>query len=516
MPKAAQPSGLAEEVELKFTIPTAVADRVRQRLPLPAAGRGAQGHKRLTSVYYDTPELDLRQRGISLRVRHVDGRRLQTVKCDTPGAAPIGRLECENEISGDRPDLTCIGETGLRALFDEIDAPARLRPLFATEIDRTIWQLRQDGAAIECALDIGEIRAGGKSTAVHELELELKSGDSDGLFEAADILNRRLALCMEWESKSQRGYALVGGIAPAPPRPVALSRKMATGEAVAAIIAHCIAEIGFFWPLVRRAGDIEDVHQMRVAVRRLRAALSTFRRAIGGGRLDFEEDLRWLQDKLGTARDLDVLRADAIGPLLHGETAEEVAALDATSATARSEAYQDLRAALDSARCTGLWLAVAKWQRALARRPEADGKRDWSVAKYARAELRRRDRKIRKRGRRIAALDEGALHKLRIDAKKLRYAAEFFHDLYPKKRLRKTLKGLKGLQNLLGEINDARSAQRVLDGIYRRRAASNATAIAVAHGAGLVEGAARARVTADRSHLKRQWRLYDKTKRPWS
>jgi triphosphatase len=514
MPKAARSPCLAQEVELKFAIPTAEADQLRRRLPLPTARGRGHARKRLTSIYYDTPELDLRQRGIGLRVRHVDGHRLQTVKCDAPGAGPIGRFECENEITGDRPDLTCIGEAGLRALFDEIDAPARLRPLFTTEIERTTWQLRQDGAAIECALDVGEIRAGGKRAAVHEIELELKSGDADGLFEAADILNRRLALRMEWESKSQRGYALVADVAPAPPRPVTLSRKMTTGDALAVIVAHCIAETGFFWPLVRRAGDVEDVHQMRVAVRRLRAALSTFRRAIGGGRLGFEEDLRWLQDKLGAVRDLDILRADGIAPLLHGETGDEIAALDATSATARSEAYQDLRAALDSTRCTGLWLAVAKWQHALARRSAGDGKRDWPVAKYARAELRRRDRKIRKRGRRIAALDEDALHKLRIDAKKLRYAAEFFHDLYPKKRLRKALKGLKGLQNLLGEINDARSAQRVLDGLYRRQAPVTAT-VAIAHGAGLVEGAARARITTDRGQLKRRWRRYDKTKRPW-
>jgi triphosphatase len=159
MPDAVIPR-LTEEVELKFTVPASQTEVVQQRLPCAKPGAGHKAaRKRLRSVYYDTPDLALRRRGISLRVRHVDGRRLQTVKCD--GAGPAGRLECEHEIAGDHPDLTCVAEAGLQDLFSDIDAPARLRPVFATEIDRTAWQFDHKGASIECALDVGEIRAGG-------------------------------------------------------------------------------------------------------------------------------------------------------------------------------------------------------------------------------------------------------------------------------------------------------------------------------------------------------------------
>jgi inorganic triphosphatase YgiF len=307
----------------------------------------------LHSVYYDTPDLDLRRRGISLRVRHVDGRRLQTVKCDGADAPQLARLECEHEIEGERPDLTCVEETGLQQLFSDVGAPALLQPMFATEIDRTAWQFNHDGAAIECALDMGKIRAGKKSLPVRELELELKSGEVAGLFEAADAISRKFALPLEWESKSQRGYALVAGLAPQPPQRLPLSPKMDVSDAMAAIARDCIAVIAVHAPLVLKRGEIEDVHRMRVGVRRLRAAISTFRRAMGGRRLAFEGDLRWLQDQLGAVRNWDVARADTIAPLLRMRPADEdLAQVDEAGSDARDAAYANLRAALGWSRNT--------------------------------------------------------------------------------------------------------------------------------------------------------------------
>ena len=178
MPDLPNGPKLAEEVELKFAVPPGQVAALRKRSPLPRTNQrhktGRRRRQRLLSVYFDTPDLELRQRGIGLRVRHVDGRRLQTVKCDSP-ASPAGRLECEHEIAGDRPDPTCIEESGLRDYFSDIGAPARLYPVFSTNIDRTAWQFRHRGAAIECALDVGEIRSGDMAIPIHELELELKS-----------------------------------------------------------------------------------------------------------------------------------------------------------------------------------------------------------------------------------------------------------------------------------------------------------------------------------------------------
>jgi triphosphatase len=228
---------------------------------------------------------------------------------------------------------------------------------------------------------------------------------------------------------------------------------MKAGEALAAIAGSCVAQIAAHAPQVRRAGGIEDVHRMRVAVRKLRAALSIFRRAMGGRRLGFEVDLRWLQDKLGAVRDQDVFRNQAVAPLR--DEARDVALVDEAAADERGAAYRDLCAALDSARCTSLWLAIARWLRS----PEAmtGGTLDRPVERCARRELRRRAKKLRKRGRRIDSLDEADLHTLRIGVKKLRYAAEFFRDLFPEKRMKRAIKATTGLQDLLGALNDTRA-----------------------------------------------------------
>jgi triphosphatase len=296
-----------------------------------------------------------------------------------------------------------------------------------------------------------------------------------------------------------------------PPRP-RLKPKMATAEAFAAVAAACLQQIAFHAPRVHRDGGVEDVHRTRVAVRRLRAVLSVFRRAIDGRRLPFEDDLRWLQDKLGAVRDWDVFRARAVQPIEGEHT--DVALVDEAGGMARDYAHLELRIALESARSAALWRSMMRWLRSLARGREQGGKLDRPIAKYARRELRRRDRKLRRRGRRIAALDEEELHTLRIGAKKLRYAAEFFCDLYPEKQLERVLARIKSLQDLLGGLNDARTARTLLDRLEPRRGAGQ-PAIAFAHGDGLVEGAVLMRAKAERARVAREWQRYEKAGKPW-
>lgn len=296
-----------------------------------------------------------------------------------------------------------------------------------------------------------------------------------------------------------------------PPRP-RLKPKMATAEAFAAVAAACLEQIAFHAPRVHQEGGVEDVHRMRVAVRRLRAVLSVFRRAIDGRRLPFEDDLRWLQDKLGAVRDWDVFRAGAVQPI-EGEH-NDVALVDEAGGMARDYAHLELRIALESARSAALWKAMMRWLRGLARGREQGGKLDRPIAKYARRELRRRDRKLRQRGRRIAALDEEELHTLRIGAKKLRYAAEFFCDLYPRKKLQRVLARIKGLQDLLGGLNDARTARTLLGRLEPRRGVGQ-PAIAFAHGDGLIQGAVLMRAKAERARVEREWKRYEKAGKPW-
>src|SRR5690242_2197902 len=96
---------MASEVELKLEVFSDAAGALR----LPWLRRLATGpiqRRKFASVYFDTRKSKLRDHGVSLRVRRVGGKRLQTIKADGDGAAgAFGRREWEAEIDGDEPDL---------------------------------------------------------------------------------------------------------------------------------------------------------------------------------------------------------------------------------------------------------------------------------------------------------------------------------------------------------------------------------------------------------------------------
>jgi CHAD domain-containing protein len=209
-------------------------------------------------------------------------------------------------------------------------------------------------------------------------------------------------------------------------------------------------------PSVRRGDDVEAVHDMRVATRRLRAALRIFERAFGPEADALHAELGWLGRALGEVRDRDVQLAnlkEALGSGDKGEPADQAAAqeiIDAVRAQ-RSVAHQHLIERLDSPRARQLMERLAAF---VAAQPGGE-----SAAEPATSELppliEARVRKVKKAGRH---LDEdsppGSYHQLRIRGKKLRYAVEVSHDLYggPAERYEKQLVAL---QDLLGNHQDA-------------------------------------------------------------
>lgn len=505
---------MANEVEVKLAIRPEDAARFQTRPPpLNGVATGNFAKRRLVSVYFDTPDFDLRHSGVSLRVRRVDGRYVQSVKCE--GSTVLGRFECEDEVAGPGPDAARVADAGIQALFKKVDAPDSLKPVFTTDIQRAAWMLKIDGTTIECALDRGHIRRGRRRLPVSELELELKSGSAGPLFDAATQLSRRAAVRLEWETKGQRGYVLMGHPASSPSSwPPQLSPKMHVREALAAIVDCCLGQIAEAETRLRHGERTEAVNKMRVGVRRLRATLSTFRRALPGeGRLPFERDLRWPQDSLGAARDWDVFSKSGLEPLAQANNGSgDVRPLARATARARARAYEQLRHALATRRYTGLILAIMGWRHALiadsgvAKASEHALQR--SILDYAPRELRRRSRKIRRLGRRLERLHGPELHKLRIHIKKLRYATESFSGLLQRKCTRKPLRRLNKLQDVLGDLNDARTAPRLVDALPGNGAARGRRVPLRAEG--LVKGWMAARAAADRAVIGRRWAKYDK------
>jgi CHAD domain-containing protein len=196
--------------------------------------------------------------------------------------------------------------------------------------------------------------------------------------------------------------------------------------------------------------DPVALHQARVALRRLRSALSLNKALLADSRFPgLCVDLRWLAARLGKARDLDVLIARAGDNFLREQLCK-----------ARAGAYRNAGRALRSVRARTLmidlaaWIAIGDWRAA----PETRAMRDLSARCFAVMVLDRQFRRLRTGGRNLANLDDRARHEVRKTAKKLHYAAGFYASLFDGKRERRRHKrfvaAVQALLDQLGALND--------------------------------------------------------------
>lgn len=354
-----------------------------------------------------------------------------------------------------------------------------------------------EGVSVE--LVTGQIRAVPADRLVARLRLH---GPAEAVFALARALADDLPLLPATASLAELGRALA---AQEPPRarragPALLGQAVDAGGAVASAIGH----LGLAM-LHQRDGALagtrpEPVHQMRVSLRRLRAILRLFRDCTGApALLRLEAELKALAGRLGPARDWDVFLA-GIGADVAAAAGEDarLAPLLREAHAAREAAYSALRAALEEPEFRLLALDLAE----AAARPEA-----WRatapaaatpLAGFGAALLERRWRKLKKRGRKMEALDLAAFHALRIEAKRLRYAAELFAPLWPGKAARRFLRRLAALQEAMGLANDAEVARGLVAGL---RSAPPGRSWA----GGLFDGWCLARVAAARRESRGCW-----------
>ena len=453
---------MATEIELKFSASPRVL-REAARLPwLRKLAKGPVRRTRLVSVYFDTPKCKLHDNGVTLRIRKVGRKRLQTIKSTNGGVA--GRHEWEEEISAEKPDLKHAKRTALAPLVTR-KLKKSLRPVFVTDVNRTTMPLRFRSSDVELALDRGAIKTGARRARVSEIELELKNGRRADLARLTERLARTIPVAYDARAKAERGYALSvrQEDKPVGAATIALEPKATTAEAFAAIGWSCLNHLAANEEAVRR-GEPEGVHQMRVGLRRLRAAISVFKDVVGNAETErIKSELKWLTEQLGPARDLDVLVTESVAPLRQEVPDKpEVKRLESALKKRRARGFDRAKAAVDSERCrkivlaTALWLLDGKWARA--RGAPLVAQREQPAARFARDVLRRRRRKIVKKSRKLDELDASARHRLRIAVKKLRYATEFFASLFAKPKAAKArkrfAKDLKALQGALGKLND--------------------------------------------------------------
>lgn len=495
---------MSEEAELKLSVRPAHAARIGRHPLVQKLKTGRARTKRMVGTYFDTPDLLLKRRDLALRVREVDKRHIQTLKRMKPSTGGIFiRDEWEADVADDRPDVSKIEEGDVRRIFEADGVASLLQPLFRTEVKRTVWTLRDDGAEIELALDIGEIRgAKGGSVPVCEAELELKAGDTRRLYDVALALNDKVDCTVSGLAKSDRGYAMLGDRPPAPVKAsaVPLKRGMTVWQAFVEICRNCLVHLEANAPIARDGRDPEGVHQARVAIRRLRAAFKVFKPALPAERRAyFAKDLRWLQRQLGDARDLDVFLTETLDPMLAHQPGE-AALLDLRERVVamRADAYGRAQKALESRRYGRLRLELERWfvdplpadaDRALRR----------SVRWFARRSIRKAHGKMLAAGNDLDALSEGDLHALRILGKQARYCVEFFAGLFPEKGPRRHAKVLARLQDCLGALNDSTVANDLLKQLERKDATLNGRVRAY------ISGWFAARIHDERAKLKKIW-----------
>jgi len=441
---------MGREIELKLEIDGDAGAGLRSLGMIEGTPRS----ERLVSTYFDTPKGKLRQKGWVLRLRRHGDSWTQTVKRSAAGAGLFDRQEWESKVTGPGPDLQAINGCPVRKTI----GPHQFRnlvPLFRSDVERTSWDLRSHHALIEVSYDVGEITAGNRTTAVRELELELKDGDSAELLAVAATIARRVPVRLAVQSKSERGYSLVkeSGTLPRKAAPVELEPDCNVRDGFAAIVIACLKHFRLNEPVFVQRLDIEALHQVRVAVRRLRTALWLFKPATKG--LDharFNNALKLLTRELGAARNIDVILStlavdDPVRGLLEKNRRQLYAAIVRKLATKkfRSLVFDIM-----------IWSHAGEWRN----QPRA-GRR---LLPFAVKRLDQLWNRIEGSGSGLKRLSDEERHRVRINTKKIRYGLDFLSvPLNGQAREHRAFgKAAEALQDSLGQLNDLTTRREVL------------------------------------------------------
>jgi triphosphatase len=424
---------------------------------------GPQRVEELESLYFDTPGGMLRENGVSLRIRRDGKRSLQTIKWLRQSAL-FDRGQSETDISSKGPDWKAARGTALEPLLSK-KLRRSLKPLFKTKVRRTIYPVATEAAEIELAIDDGSIHAGRRSAPIRELELELKRGQSSELFRVARELSKAIPVHLSFKSKAERGYELLNMGAPVAVKARAVELFPGTGvpEAFRIIARSCLAQI-----LANEAGvksrDSEALHQIRIGLRRLRAAISFFSDIVAGLQTEFiKAELKWVTQALSPTRDLDVYISEVLTPFSeqHKDNAD-FRSLYRDFERRRAEAFGRAVDAVGSDRYRDLLIELAAWIEAgpwsHADGQDARARHEWPIEIHATEQLARWRKKTVKKAKAFDRLDAAQRHKLRIAVKKFRYATESVANVFPSRKSTRRriafLNAAKRIQNGLGALND--------------------------------------------------------------
>lgn len=443
------------EIELKAGLDEQSAARFARRM----TGRAGRSKLRfLKAIYYDTPDRALRSAGITLRVRREGQDWVQAVKWGCQGQGGFHQPnEVECRVRGPAPDPASLPDPVLRDAIRAALAGASLEPWFATRVRRRTWRVQHAIGLVEVALDRGVIEAGGASKAVLEAEFELKAGSPEAVFALAAELVGDMPADLLLPSKAGRGMQLAqsanakdrriskgSGKGGTRRKPAPSAAGQEGNESWAAVLATLTIVVAGELHRLFTTDDPEGPHQLRVALRRLRAAERMHRPLLDA---EVAREIAGCARSIGRCvaplRDSDVM-LETFCSEGHAQPALVLALADAGAAV-RDKVRHDLRQAGATAFAIRLLQlsAIGGW------RP-AGRARSISLGFLAADSLSARWRRVARLGDRLATLTDEDRHILRKEIKKLRYLMEIqtcSDGADFKQHLRK-------LQESLGSLND--------------------------------------------------------------
>lgn len=451
---------MAKEVELKLSLAEKEQRRfLRHPLLKKAVHRQTE---MLDNIYYDTPDLALRRQGIALRLRRQGRRWLQTVKlAGTAAAGLASRPEWEVPYAG-QFDFSAITAKKVRTWLQRPRLLAQLTPIFETRFQRQTWHFAAAHGAVLLTLDRGWITAGQERAAISEIELELANAPLNALFDLALSLTESLVLTPAVRSKAERGYQLHSHTPwqPVKATKISISPSLSPLAAFRKIALACLEHLQQNHYGALHTEDPEYIHQMRVAMRRLRAALRVFSPMLPASfTLALKDAFTPLMVQLGQVRDLDVLHADIAAPVLAAMAKKQrdshkapLIALCAAMKQQRQHARKKALALLDSP-AYGHALLIAL--QTLHQQETAHiNPPSLPLPRFAATRLHSMGKHVSRRIRAVHYENPASLHDLRIAIKRLRYVLDFFSPLTELKNLQPILPQLMYLQETLGQLND--------------------------------------------------------------
>jgi triphosphatase len=474
----------------------------------------------LKSVYYDTPSCALFRRGIVLRVRQSGKRFTQAVRllAEAPGN-PLGRREWETAVASLLPDYQALMPLMSMGL-QEVLARDPLRPLFSIELRRHVRVFALPSGTVEAAFDQGNIIAGEMEAPIGDLGLRLEQGNAAALYELALPLSDRAAVRPSLAGKAQRGYDLVLQSVPtvhAQRQPLP-SGDVSLDDALAAILQSALDHLVANQAAAADGRDAEGIHQLRIALRRLRCAFALLRPLARPATLDqLRADARWLLAGLGTARNWDVFLGQVLTEVAQGcGTIEGFDRLRDLAEKFRENGYVAARALLADRRAGRFQLALGAW---IVRRGwRFDVAEDQQAAlaepaiSFASRMLAKQHARVLKRGRHFKRLPLEARHDLRLAVKKLRYTADFFLPLFDGTGTAKRYaRRLSQLQERLGRYNDVGTTRHLLTEL-----AVDALPAAGRQALGAVLGWQACRLLGVESEVRSAWRGFRDAALPWT